>query len=116
MADDPKRVALRKVAAYLAAEIRRAAPTAKSADSFHVRESGADFLIGSHDEGTIATELAWRHPVFGNRDVWRGPAGHQRGKRNFIERAADRAAQTAAEKFADEWAKQFVADTEWEIE
>lgn len=108
MPDDATRVALMKAARFILAEIKRRAPTAKSSASFRIEGHGADLDITSYDEGTAATVYGWRHPLFGDRADWYGPAGHQIGRKDFVNRSADRAAQDAAERFGDEWARIFV--------
>lgn len=115
MPDDPKRAALLRAARYILAEVRRKAPTDKSSRSFFLESSGNDVTITSHDTGTVATERGWRHPLFGNRENWYGPSGHQRGRRYFVEKAADRALDQAADQFLDEYLRVFTRSSAiWE--
>lgn len=114
-ADAAKRDAMQRVAKYLRAQVRHGAPTAKSADSFRIEKHGRDGLkIISYDNGTIATEIGARHPLFGNSGHWYGPAGRQRGRKHFIERQAQFGADVAAERFAEAWAEKFIAMTSYE--
>jgi hypothetical protein len=106
---------LKDAAQYIMSRVRDYAPTVKSADSFRLRRSGREYLISSRDTGTIATELGVRHPLFGNRDWWFGPAGRQVGREHFMENAAEAALDDAAEKFASEWAGVVVRSTVLEL-
>lgn len=72
---------------------------------------GDGLAIVSEDQGTWATVGAFRHPVYGNRDVWVGPSGHQVGKKDFPSRTADAVADEVADRFGDEWVRQFVAES-----
>src|SRR5580700_10862640 len=110
------REALRQAAKFILSRIRAFAPTAVSAASFRANRRGEEYFITSNDDGTIATEINARHPLFAH-----GPRGtdgwlnwfntNQRHpeRTHFMEKAAEDAVQLAAEKFADAWAEGVVA-------
>jgi hypothetical protein len=103
---------LRRAAEFIAARVRRYAPTAKSAESFRINRRLDAYYITSHDDGTIMTETNKRHMLFGDRDGqwWNENVNHPE-RTHFMEKAAEDAAQDAAERFANDWAEGVVASS-----
>lgn len=112
---DPNREGLRAAARVIFARIKSRAPTEKSAASFTMSQGGSGIEIRSHDDGTVATDGGFRHPLFGNEDRWYGPAGRQVGRKNFVELAALRAIDKAADEYGDKWLQVWTDSTpDWD--
>lgn len=104
---------LDRAARYLRDAIAHAAPTEKSAASFRIVDDHGDKVIVSADPGTEATNSATRHPLFGLRSHWYGPAGRQLGKKHFVQRAASRAAREAQRKLGQDFERQILDENDW---
>jgi hypothetical protein len=108
MADDPMKAGLLKAGRFMMSQIKRKAPSAKSADSFYLDTEGENVVIVSHDTGTVATNRNWRHPLWGDREgPWYDENQRHPERTHFVENAADEAATYAAERAAEEWVTVF---------
>lgn len=116
MPADPNREGLREAARVILARIKKRAPTDKSAESFSMTQAGSGNIeIRSHDDGTAATEYGFRHPLWGDREHWYGPAGRQVGRRSFVELAANAAIDRAASEYGDKWLQVWTDSTpDWD--
>src|SRR5579859_1898550 len=98
------REALARTARYLLAALRRASPSAESADAWRIMPVRGDVVhIRNRDVGAWATATNARRPLFGNRDYWSATNKYHEGRTGWDSRALDRAADIAAERFADEF-------------
>jgi hypothetical protein len=114
--DAPAREAARLATKFILSRIMLFAPTRKSAESFKARRSPGTrtgYVIWSNDDGTIATEIDARHPLFGDREHWYNTDQNHPERKGFIEKAARDAYDRAAEQFADSWAEGVCAQSKY---
>ena len=115
VSDRPNEEAVYKTAEFIAAYVRAAAPTAKSAASFRITHRLGVAYIRSKDMGTVQTETNGRHPVYarGPRDnwAWRDQNKNHPERTGFMERAAELAADEAAQLYLDAWIDGVVAES-----
>jgi hypothetical protein len=110
--DTAERAFLKRAAEVILGSIRAHSPTPKSAASWRTEARGTFVYLRTRDTGTIATNqpepLGQRHPVFGNRKVWRANNIYHPERTGFIGRAVAGAIDEAADAGTEEWLRNVV--------